>query len=52
MAEELPRDRFCLENLGATHAVGADLFVPFAITRLSGEAGSAEATLLVEERNA
>ncbi len=44
-------DRFDLADLARTHAIGADLLVPFAVVRLGGRSGATEASFSVELRD-
>ena len=48
MSDMMERDRFRLEEIVATHPIGADIFVPFAILRLGEEPRDTEASLMME----
>jgi hypothetical protein len=41
------RDEYQLEHIGRDHRIGAEVFVPFAIVRLRGDANTTEPTLTV-----
>ncbi len=47
----ITRDEYRLEEIARDHRIGAAVFVPFAIVRLSGNTGATEATLTVRLRN-
>lgn len=48
---EHPHETYRIEDIAQTHAIGADIFVPFTIFRLRGDTAATEATLTVEVRN-
>jgi hypothetical protein len=47
----IPLDEYRLEEITHDHQIGAAVFVPFAIARLSGNTGVTDATLTVRLRN-